>query len=79
MLGRYVSDFAFLACLSAIFMIFFLYQKREEHLTVHSFLRFSLFASGAYCFLCVFAIYGTEIFYRNPYLFNYVSELVQFW
>lgn len=79
LLGRYVSDFAFLACLSAIFMIFFLYQKREEHLTVHSFLRFSLFASGAYCFLCVFAIYGTEIFYRNPYLFNYVSELVQFW
>ena len=81
LLQRYVSDFAFLACLSAIVMVFFLYQKREgeSRKTVHSFLRFSLFASGAYCFFCIFAKYGTEIFYRNPYLFNYVSELVQFW
>ncbi len=81
LLQRYVSDFAFLACLGAIFMTCYLYDRslmsRKKQL--NGFLRFALYASGAYCFLCIFAKYSVEIFYRNPYLFNFVSELVQFW
>ncbi len=81
LLQRYVCDFAFLACLSAIVMIFFLYDRSlgAEKRRLHSFLRFALYASGIYCFCCIFAKYSVEIFYRNPYLFHTVSELVQFW
>ena len=81
LLARYVSDFAFLACLSAVMMFFFLYERSlgENRMRIHSFMRFALFASGAYCFMCIFAKYSVEIFYKNPYLFNWVSELVQFW
>jgi hypothetical protein len=81
LLQRYVSDFSFIACLGAIFMICYLYESDPipEEKRWNSFLRFCLFASGAYCFLIIFAKYSVEIFYRNPYLFNAVSELVQFW
>ncbi len=81
LLQRYVSDFAFLACFGAIFFICFLYEKvlLSKRERVNAFLRFALFASGAYCFFIIFAKYSVEIFYYNPYLFNYVSELVQFW
>lgn len=81
LLQRYVSDFAFLAILSAIAVVFYLYErlrgKQREYL--NGFLRFAAAGSGVYCFLCIFAKYSVELVYRNPHLFNYVSELVQFW
>ncbi len=81
LLQRYVSDFAFLACLSAILETCYLYEttKEEGKLRLHSFMRFSLYVGGAYCFLIIFAKYSVELFYTNPYLFNTVAELVQFW
>lgn len=81
LLQRYVSDFSFLAILSAILFVFFLYETNlgAERRRLHSFMRFSLFASGVYCFMVIFAKYSVEIFHRNPYLFNLVSETVQFW
>ena len=81
LLQRYVSDFAFLAILSAIAVFFYLYEKlrgrQREYL--NGFLRFAAAASGVYCFLCIFAKYSVELIYRNPHLFNYVSEIIQFW
>ncbi len=81
LLQRYVSDFAFLACFSAIIMVFFLYEYHlgAERRRIHSFMRVALYTSGVYCFLCIFAKYASEIFYTNPYLFNRVAEMVQFW
>ena len=81
LLQRYVSDFAFLACFAAIIVVFFLYEYHlgAERRRIHSFMRFALYASGVYCFLCIFAKYASEIFYTNPYLFNRVAEMVQFW
>ena len=80
-LGRYVSDFAFLAILSAVFFAFYMYSTADERrsINLNSFLRASFFASAAYCFLIVFAVYSVEIYYYNPHLFVEVSELVQFW
>lgn len=80
-LQRYVSDFAFLACLGAIFFVLYLYEKteKEQIARLHSFLRASLFLGGAYCFLIIFAKYSVELFYTNPLLFNRVAELVAFW
>ena len=81
LLQRYVSDFAFLAILSAITVMFYIYQRvrGRQREYINGFLRFAAFGSGIYCFLCIFAKYSVELFYRNPHLFNYVSELVQFW
>ena len=81
LLQRYVSDFAFLSILSAIAVIFYLYQSVRGRLRdyINTFLGFAAFGSGIYCFLSIFAKYGVELFYKNPHLFNYVSELVQFW
>lgn len=80
LLQRYVSDFAFLACLSAIFFTLYLYgTKKKDREGLHSFLRASIFLGGAYCFLIIFAKYSVELFYTNPLLFNRVAELVAFW
>lgn len=81
LLQRYVSDFAFLACFAAIVIFFVCYERTRSvsRLKLHSFLRFAFFASAAYCFMCIFAKYSVEIFQRSPYLFNSVSEMVQFW
>ena len=81
LLQRYVSDFAFLSVLAAIVVMLYLYQNTRGKLReyTNSFLSFAAFSSGAYCFLCIFAKYSVELFYRAPHLFNYVSELVQFW
>ena len=81
LLQRYVSDFAFLSILSAIAVMFYLYQSLRGRLReyINGFLGFAFFGSGIYCFLSIFAKYGVELFYKNPHLFNYVSELVQFW
>ncbi|MBQ8849972.1 MAG: hypothetical protein IJ011_06565 [Clostridia bacterium] len=81
LLQRYVSDFSFLAVLAAIVVVFYVYQGMRGRLRqyVNGFLGFASFASGIYCFLIIFAKYSVELFYRSPYLFNYVSELVQFW
>ena len=81
LLQRYVSDFAFLAILSAIVVMLYIYQRvrGRQREYINSFLYLATFGSGVYCFLCIFAKYSVELFYRNPHLFNYVSELVQFW
>lgn len=81
LLGRYVSDFAFLALLSAVFFTFFTYSTADGQgtLNLNSFMRASFLASAAYCFLIVFAVYSVEIYYYNPDLFIRASELVQFW
>ena len=81
LLQRYVSDFAFLACLSAVIFLCMLYEKSRgmRTKTINAFLRFSTFGSACYCFMCVFAIYSVELYYYNPGLFHRVSELVQFW
>ncbi len=81
LLQRYVSDFAFLAILSAISVMLYVHQCARGRIReyVNGFLSFAAFASGAYCFMCIFAKYSVELFYRNPHLFNYVSELIQFW
>ncbi len=80
-LGRYMSDFAFLAILSAVFFTFFMYSTADARgsVNLNLFLRASFFASAAYCFFIVFAVYSVEIYYYNPSLFVEVSELVQFW
>ena len=81
LLQRYVSDFSFLAIFAAVVLILSLYETKlgKERRRLHNFLRWSIFGSGIYCFLMIFAKYSVEIFYRNPYLFNLVSESVQFW
>jgi len=81
LLQRYVSDFSFLAIMAAAAVVFFLYEKTRGKLKeyINGFLGFSLFSSGVYCFLIIFAKYSVELYNRNPYLFNYVSEMVQFW
>lgn len=81
LLQRYVNDFSFLAILGAIAIALTLLSinRTSGSMRIRSFLRFSLFGSGAYCAMIVFAKYGTEIYYQNPYLFNKVAELVEFW
>lgn len=81
LLQRYVNDFAFLACLGAIFAILSVIgaNRTSGSLGIKSFQRFSLFASGTYCAMIIFAKYSVEIYYRNPYIFNKVAELVEFW
>ncbi len=80
-LQRYMSDFAYLSCLAAIFVILFLYERSRGARTrqLNAFTSFSLFANGIYCFLIIFAIYGTEIYYYNPSLFANAASLIQFW
>ncbi|MBQ9113278.1 MAG: hypothetical protein IJY08_06825 [Clostridia bacterium] len=83
-LARYVSDYAFLAILAAIFVVLFRYGDLHDPLSdnslrLHSFLRFSLFASAAYCFMLIFAVYGTELYYYAPSVFTKTAEMVQFW
>lgn len=79
LLARYVSDFSYLALLAATLILFHIYERTQEHEGITRFLNLSFFATGAYSFLSIFAIYATEIFYNNPTLFYTVSELVQFW
>ncbi len=80
-LQRYVSDFAFLAIMSALFVAFFRYSEQTEASArgLNSFVTFSFFASAAYCAMLVFAVYGSEMYYRAPEVFSKVSEAVQFW
>lgn len=79
LLARYVSDFAYLLIIAAIFVLFLLYENGKDHLNTTRFLTFAFFATSVYSFLSIFAVYGTEIFYKNPTLFYKVSELVQFY
>ena len=81
LLQRYVYDFAFLAILAAMAIMLFVYERSRGsfRLYANSFLALSALGSGIYCFMCIFAKYGTEIYIYNPQLFNYVSEMVQFW
>ena len=82
-LARYVSDYAFLAIFAAIFVVLHRYEGddplSERVLGTSSFLRFSLFATAAYCFMLVFAVYGTELYYYAPDVFSKTAEMVQFW
>ncbi len=81
LLQRYVNDFSFLAVLGAVIVAFTLLSINRTigSFRIRSFLRFALFGSGAYCAMIVFAKYSVEIYYRNPYFFNKVAELVEFW
>ena len=81
LLQRYVNDFSFLAVLSAAIVVFYVYEKTRGRLRryVNSFVGIATVGSGVYCFLIIFAKYSVELYNRNPLLFNYVSELVQFW
>jgi hypothetical protein len=81
LLQRYVNDFSFLAILGAIAvgLTVISVNRTSGSVRIRSFLRFSLFGSGAYCAMIVFAKYAVEIYYYNPYLFNKVAELVEFW
>lgn len=81
LLQRYVADFAYLAILAAIIVILFLYENSREEsiLQLNTFTSFSLYASGLYCFFIIFAIYGTEIYYKNYNLFINAAQLIQFW
>ena len=81
LLQRYVNDFSFLAVLGAVIVAFTLLSinRTSGSFRIRSFLRFALFGSGAYCAMIVFAKYSVEIYYRNPYFFNKVAELVEFW
>ena len=80
-LQRYVNDFSFLAILGAVVVAMTLLSinRTSRAVGIRSFLRFALFGSGAYCTMIIFAKYSVEIYYRNPYLFNKVAELVEFW
>ncbi len=81
LLQRYVNDFSFLAILGAIAvgLTVISANRTSGSVRIRSFLRFALFGSGAYCAMIVFAKYAVEIYYYNPYLFNKVAELVEFW
>ncbi len=81
LLQRYVYDFAFLAILGAICLMLYVFERSRGafRLYANAFLCLSAALSFAYCFMCIFAKYGTEIYIYNPRLFGYVSELVQFW
>ena len=81
LLQRYVADYAYLAILAAIFVVLFLYENSRgpRQLSLNSFTAFSLYGSCVYCFFLIFAIYSTEIFYRNYTLFANVSQFIQFW
>ena len=81
LLQRYVADFAYLAILAAIIVVFFFYEnaKEESMIQLNTFTSFSLYASGFYCFFMIFAVYGTEIYYKNYSLFANAAQLIQFW
>ena len=81
LLQRYVNDFSFLAILGAVIVAITLLSinRTSRSVGIRSFLRFAIFGSGAYCAMIVFAKYSVEIYYRNPYFFNKVAELVEFW
>ncbi len=81
LLQRYVADFSYLAILAAILVMLFLYERSrgERTLQLNAFTSFSLYASGVYSFLTIFAIYGTEIYYKNYSLFAKVASMIEFW
>ena len=81
LLQRYVNDFSFLAILGAVIVAMTLLSvnRTSRSIGIRAFLRFALFGSGAYCAMIIFAKYSVEIYYKNPYFFNKVAELVEFW
>ena len=81
LLQRYVADFAYLAILAAILVLLFLYGRSRgaRTLQLNAFTSFSLYTSTIYSFLMIFAIYGTEIYYKNHALFAEVAQMIEFW
>ncbi|MBQ5884567.1 MAG: hypothetical protein IIW72_08560, partial [Clostridia bacterium] len=82
LLQRYVSDFGFIFFGAVILIIFALYEnaesKGEKHLL--NILTFcSSFFSIFYSFALAFSVSDVTIDTRNPELFLYLSEMVQFW
>lgn len=82
LLQRYISDFGFIFFGAVIFIIFALYEnaenKGEKHLL--NILTFcSSFLSIFYSFALAFSVSDVTIDTRNPELFLYLSEMVQFW
>ncbi len=81
LLQRYIYDFAFLAIFGAIAIMLYIYERSRGKIKqyANTFLTLSAVGSGVYCFMCIFAKYSVELYAYNPYLFNYVSDMVQFW
>jgi len=81
LLQRYVADFSYLAILAAILVMLVLYERSRgaRTLQLNAFTTFSLYASSIYSFLMIFAIYGTEIYYKNYSLFASVASMIEFW
>jgi hypothetical protein len=82
LLQRYISDFGFIFFGAVILIIFALYEnaesKGEKHLL--NILTFcSSFFSIFYSFALAFSVSDVTIDTRNPELFLYLSEMVQFW
>ena len=82
LLQRYISDFGFIFFGAVILIIFALYEaaesKGEKHLL--NILTFcSSILSIFYSFALAFSVSDVTIDTRNPELFLYLSETVQFW
>ena len=82
LLQRYISDFGFIFFGAVVLIIFALYEnsdsKGEKHLL--NILTFcSSILSIFYSFALAFSVSDATIDTRNPELFLYLSEIVQFW
>jgi uncharacterized membrane protein required for colicin V production len=69
------------AIFAAIIVFLFMYDRSRgvRSQGLNTFAVSSLYLSGLYCFLIIFAVYGSEIVYNNYPLFAKMGELIQFW
>ena len=82
LLQRYVSDFGFIFFGAAILIVFSLLEKAEtenEKALLNKLTLCSSVLSIFYSFSLAFSASDVTIDTRNPALFTYLSEMVQFW
>ena len=82
LLQRYVSDFGFIFFGAAILIVFSLLEKAEtenEKALLNKLTLCSSVLSIFYSFSLAFSVSDVTIDTRNPALFAYLSEMVQFW
>ena len=82
LLQRYISDFGFIFFGAVIFIIFALFEnaKTENEKSILKSLTFcSSFLSIFYSIALAFSVSDVTIDQRNPELFAFLSETVQFW
>ncbi len=82
LLQRYVSDFGFIFFGAAILIVFSLLEKAEtesEKALLNKLTFCSSVLSIFYSFSLAFSVSDVTIDTRNPALFTYLSEMVQFW